>query len=371
MNHNDIANAYIRRLILPSSPEAPLWNRESQLFGKPMKWNYVDACMIKALTMLYDVTADSVLLSYADGFMRAFVDGNGDIPTFSPTDYNLDNINGGKVLLYLYKKTGDERYILACDRLFNEQLSRQPRLECGNFWHKVIYPYQIWLDGIYMALPFMAEYGIEKNKPELLSDIRMQLENVRDIMRDRITGLYFHGYDESRTMEWADPKTGLSHEFWLRAMGWLSAALADLYELVPDVKTGEMLAELLEALAACQESSGMYCQLPARNGMEGNYNETSGTLLYSYSALKAYRLGISGNDVKTSGERALTAVSRYHIKVDEDGIPYLGNICLMAGLGGAAARDGSVGYYLSEQTVVNDGKGIAPYLMAYSELLRG
>lgn len=371
MNHFDTAEAYISRMILPSCPEAPLWNRESQIFGKPMKWNYIDNCMIKAVTMLYEVTGRGELLSYADGFMKAFVDEKGNIPTYAPADYNLDNINGGRVLMYLSEKTGDRRYELASRRLYDEQLSRQPRLSCGNFWHKGIYPSQIWLDGTYMALPFMAEYGIRESKPGLTDDVRAQLANVRSIMRDRDTGLYYHGYDECRAMEWADPKTGLSQEFWLRAMGWLCAALADVYAIAPDTETGEMLAELLDALRACQDDSGMFLQLPARAAMDGNYQETSGTLLYSYSALRAYRLGLAGSETRASGEKAFMAVTDRYITLGADGVPELSNICLMAGLGGAARRDGSARYYLSEQKVVNDAKGIAPYLMAYAELLKG
>ena len=370
MNHIDTANSYISRMILPSSPECPLWNRESQIFSKPMKWNYIDGCMIKAVTMLYDVTGDERLLSYADSFMKAFVDENGDIPTYSPADNNLDNINGGKVLIYLYKKTGDERYRKAYRMLFEKQLTAQPRLQCGNFWHKSIYPYQIWLDGTYMALPFMAEYSLEENIPEIMDDVKAQLRNVRDIMRDPETGLYYHGYDETRTMNWADSRTGLSHEFWLRAMGWLCAALADIYELSPCGETGEQLSQLLDALSGCQQDNGMFWQLPARNDIEGNYCETSGTLLYAYGALKSSRLGITGSEIRRSGEKAFNAVNDGFISMSDSGTPVLHNVCLMAGLGGAAGRDGSAQYYLSEPKVENDAKGIAPYLMAYAEMLK-
>ena len=370
MNHIDTANGYINKLILPSSPECPLWNRESQIFSKPMKWNYIDGCMIKAVTMLYEVTGDERLLSYADSFMKAFVDENGNIRNYSPADYNLDNINGGKVLIYLYKKTGDERYRQAYRMLYEKQLAVQPRLDCGNFWHKSIYPYQIWLDGTYMALPFMAEYSLAEDNPEIMDDVMAQLRNVSDIMRDPKTGLYYHGYDETRTMKWADRETGLSREFWMRAMGWLCAALADIYELSPDTETGQQLSQLLDAISGWQYDSGMFLQLPARKNMNGNYCETSGTLLYAYSALKASRLGVTGSDIRRSGEKAFAAVNEGYISMNGSGTPVLRNVCLMAGLGGAAGRDGSAEYYLSEPKVENDAKGIAPYLMAYAEMIK-
>ena len=370
MNHIDTANGYINKLILPSSPECPLWNRESQIFSKPMKWNYIDGCMIKAVTMLYEVTGDERLLSYADSFMKAFVDENGNIRNYSPADYNLDNINGGKVLIYLYKKTGDERYRQAYRMLYEKQLAVQPRLDCGNFWHKSIYPYQIWLDGAYMALPFMAEYSLAEDNPEIMDDVMAQLRNVNDIMRDPKTGLYYHGYDETRTMKWADRETGLSREFWMRAMGWLCAALADIYELSPDTETGQQLSQLLDAISGWQDDRGMFRQLPARKNMNGNYCETSGTLLYAYSALKASRLGVTGSDIRRSGEKALAAVNEGYISMNGSGTPVLRNVCLMAGLGGAAGRDGSAEYYLSEPKVENDAKGIAPYLMAYAEIIK-
>ena len=361
------AKKYIEELILPSDPLRPLWNRENLIFRKIPKWNYIDNCMMTALLTIYETSGDERLLAYAVRFIGAYMDSRGGIPTLCPDDFNLDNINGGKNLLRLARLTGREIYLTAAEELINGQLARQPRLACGNFWHKAIYPHQIWLDGTYMALPFMAEYGLLTCRPELIEDVCSQLRNIRKLMRDPVTGLYCHGYDETKSMNWADPETGLSQEFWLRAMGWMSAALADLAELVPEEPLfGEMLTDLLSSLSAAALEDGMLLQLPMHPEIEDNYPETSGTLLFAYSALKASRLGICGHELREAGSRALCTVTDKYITSDSQGIPVLGNICLMAGLG--PGRDGSAEYYLSEKIVENDAKGIAPFLMACNEL---
>ena len=360
---------YIQKLILPSEPLCPLWNRENFIFRKKPKWNYIDSCMITAVLRLYEYSGDRNLLDFAVSFTSAYVDENGDIPTMNREDFNLDNINGGKNLLSLYRITGNERWLKAAQNLA-DALSQQPRLDCGSFWHKAIYQRQIWLDGSYMAFPFMAEFAGISGNTALIDDIRCQLRNIRNLMHDSESGLYYHGYDETKSINWADPETGLSHEFWLRSMGWLCAALADLCEILPDEKEiSEMLAGLLDALSRHATPDGMLLQLPAHPELSGNYPETSGTLLFAYSALKAHRLGKAGEAVISAGEKALSAVTEKYLVVEEDDTPVLKNICLMAGLG--INRSGTAEYYLSEPVTENDAKGIAPLIMAYTELMKG
>ncbi len=360
--------AYLENLVLPSSPDSPGWNRESIIYGKQPKWNYIDACMIRAMLMLDEVMDDERLYSYAERFTDHYITSDGSIPTMKIEDYNLDNINGGKNLLALYRKTGSAKYMNAIDKLM-EQVTSQPRLECGNFWHKAVYPYQIWLDGIYMALPFIAEYAQMTDDLKLKDDVRFQLRNVHEIMYDTYSGLYYHGYDEKRDSTWADRVTGLSHEFWLRSIGWFCAALADMAEIVPDSSLiSDMLGGLLEAVFRTADDSGMLYQLPLHREISGNYPETSGTLLAAYAAIKSYRLGITGNSLKEAGEKAFSAVTDDFITFESSRVPIMRNICLTAGLGGD--RDGSVRYYLSEKMTYNDGKGIAPYLMTASELMK-
>jgi len=357
------AREYIERLVLSSDPLNPKWNRENFIFRKQPKWNYMDGCMIRALLMY----GGERYIAYAARFTDSYVDADGVIPTMNASDFNLDNICGGMNLIKLHELTGCERYRKAYERLYSGQLSVQPRLECGSFWHKAIYPNQMWLDGAYMALPFLASYGKLKGDRAIISDALSQVRNIRLIMRDEKTGLYFHGYSEDRKMFWADCETGLSKEFWLRSNGWLCAGLADLYEITWDCEVGEMLRELADSLSLCLTDEGMLLQLPARPEHEKNYPETSGTLLYAYGAMKGYRLGTLGKDSAELGKAALSAVTEKYTDRSGD-IPVLKNICLMGGLGGVENRDGSAEYYLSERIVENEAKGIAPYLMAAYEL---
>ncbi len=360
---------YIEKLILPSDTLCPMWNRENFIFRKKAKWNYIDSCMIRSLILLYENTNDSRLIDYVIKFTDTYVNENGSIPTMKSEDFNLDNINGGRNLIYLHRKTGIEKYRLAYEKIYSSQLEVQPRLYCGNYWHKDIYPYQLWLDGVYMALPFLAEYSSINSISDAHEDIINQLSNIQNIMKDEKTGLYYHGYDETRLMNWSDNETGLSSQFWLRSIGWLCAGLADLCELMPENRLCRtMLHDLVLSLEKHLLPDGMLMQLPARHDLEGNYPETSGTLLYAYSAMKSARLGINSLDSAKSGLRSLITITEKYIEFDND-MPILKNICLMGGLGGKQNRDGSAEYYLSERIVENDAKGIAPFLMAYNEFL--
>jgi len=371
-----IIKLYTEKLILASDPLFPLWNRENFMFSKQGKWNYIDNCIIRSVLMMYDLSRDVRLLDYTVRFNDCYVEDNGDIPSMNPLDYNLDNINGAKNLIALYKLTGNEKYRLAVDKLYAQQICSQPRLDCGNFYHKAIYPMQIWLDGSYMALPFLAEYAVQTKDNALLDDVKNQLENIIRLMRDSNTGLYYHGYEQSRITCWSDKTTGLSQEFWLRAMGWYASALADICEITQDYAPelselcAESLCSLINAVSQYITHEGMLCQLPAKPDLKDNYPETSGTLLFAYASLKAYRLGVGGENIKNTGIKLFSAVVDNYITFNTDNLPVLSNTCLVAGLGGSQNRDGSAEYYLSEPVVKNEAKGIAPLIMAYTELMR-
>lgn len=371
-NMDEIIDGFIENIVLKSTAENPLWNSENKVFSKVNRWNYIDACMIKAITKLYEIKGDESLFYFAKNYTDSFISEENTISSMNPEAYNLDNINGGKNLLYFYKKTTDEKYLEASKWIYENQLKKQPRLKCGNFWHKLIYPNQIWLDGIYMTMPFLAEYSELNQNKEMIDDIKCQLEMIRKYMKSEETGLYYHGYDEEKTTCWANKKTGLSSEYWLRSMGWLTAGLVDTYEITDntDLKnlTADMLGNLLESLIKYQDENGMFYQLPIKKRISGNYQETSGTALYTYSALKSYRLGICSEEIKNSGIKALNGIIENYIDMNGN-MPILKNICLVAGLGGEQNRDGSEQYYLNEPIVQNDAKGIAPFIMAYTEYI--
>ena len=368
-------NKYIDYLLENSKPQAPMWNIEKVLSGEPNKWNYIDGCMITAILSLYEMTGDEKYYNFAKDFVDYYVQEDGSISTYDPEEFNLDNVNTASNLFYLYDKTGDEKYRKAIE-LVRGQLERMPRTKEGNFWHKNIYPYQVWLDGMYMAQPFYMKYEMKFNKMKGCMDSIRQFENVEILMKDDNTGLYYHGYDESREMYWANPETGCSENFWLRALGWFSVALVETATAMTDVLYDEfryllrLLENLVEALIPYQDESGMFWQVVDHQGEEGNYLETSGTALIAYAILKGVRLGYLPDVYEKIGVKALEGIIDKYLSIDDEGNLELGGICLVAGLGGKTRRDGSTAYYYSEPVVKNEAKGVAPLLLAYIELLR-
>ena len=367
-------DAYIRRLVRESSPERTAWNMERVRQGKPAHWNYIDGCMLNALLTLSDITGEALFADFVETFVDSFVGEDGAIRTYDPSKYNLDDINEGRVLFPLYAKTKNEKYRLAADRLA-EQLKHQPRTLEGSFWHKRIYPDQVWLDGIYMAQPFRALYARELGNGDY-ADIVRQIETVRARMYDTEKGLYYHGYDASKTIFWADPVTGCSKSFWLRAMGWFATALADLLEIVDDpgarARLRPIFTELMEGVARyADEETGMYYQVVDQGGRAGNYLETSGSSMMAYAMLKGARLGVLGPEYAQLGRKTFDGILRRYFRAEGEDVE-LGGICLVAGLGPAddLRRDGSYEYYISEPVVKNDAKGVAPLVMCYTEVIR-
>lgn len=371
-----LLDEYIDYLMAHSDAEHPAWNLEMIRSGKSNKWNYIDGCMITGILELYEITGEARFLDFADRFLSGFVEENGHIRTYDPEEYSLDNVNPGKNLFTMYDLTGKEKYRKATERV-RSQLSTMPRTPEGNFWHKLIYPNQVWLDGIYMALPFYMEYEKRFDAQKDCQDICQQIANVEIRMRDPETGLYYHGYDASRKMYWADPDTGCSPNFWLRAEGWFILGLVDVLEIMKDlpmqaesVHLQHMLLDLAKALSKYQDPSGLWYQLIALPKLEGNYLETSGTALISAALLKAVRLGFLPESFRAVGEKAFYGIVDHRLTKNADGTPCVTGICLVAGLGGEQHRDGSVAYYLSEPVVQNDAKGVGPLLLAYTEMLR-
>ena len=368
-------DSYIDRLITQSSPDAPIWNIESIKGGKAPHWNYIDGCMITSLLEIEKITGEKKYFDFAESFIDYYIADDGKILGYNVEKYNLDDLNEGRVLFELYERTGKEKYLLAL-REQHRHLTEQPRTCTGNFWHKLIYPNQIWLDGIYMAQVFSALYA-RKFGGEDYSDIIKQIKNVRKYMFDGQKGLYYHGIDCSKSAFWADKETGLSRSFWLRSIGWFSVALADVIGIITDEEAKaemvEIFAELMNSIIAYRDSgSGMYWQVVDKGDAEGNYLETSGSCMIAYAQLKGARLGVLSDKHRELGRHTFDGVCEKYLTVSEDGELNLGGICLVAGLGpeNNRKRDGSFEYYISEPIVENDAKGVAPFVLAYTEILR-
>ena len=366
---------YIERLITESTPDLPIWNIESIRQGKKPHWNYIDGCMITSLLALCEITGEKKYFDFAESFIDYYVADDGSILGYDVEKYNLDDLNEGRVLFELYRKTGKEKYRLAIENQ-KKQLDGQPRTCTNNFWHKLIYPNQIWLDGIYMAQVFSTLYAKEYGGRDY-SDMLCQIENVNRYMQDEKSGLYYHGLDCSKSIFWADKESGLSKNFWLRSIGWYTVALVDIIEIIDDEDAKGRLVrifkDLMESVLAFRDKeSGLYWQVVDQPGREGNYLETSGSSMIAYAFIKGARLGVLSPEYRTLGKETFDGICQRYLKTNDQGELNLGGICLVAGLGpdNNRRRDGSYEYYISEPVVENDAKGVAPFLLCYTEILR-
>ena len=349
--------------------------REFADHPKPV-WNYEAGVTLLGAKGMYEVTGDPYYYDMIVRHMDHYILPDGTIRYLDVNERNLDRINSGKVLFYLYEKTEEPRYKKALDTLM-EMLSKHPRTSTGNFWHKEIYPYQIWLDGLYMALPFYLEYENRFNEKEHYNDIFFQMKSVRKLMYDDVTKLYYHAYDEKKVMIWCDKETGLSHNFWLRSIGWHLMALIDLYEISSEEvfeqhkQYADWFKEALRGVLPYQDpQSKLFYQLIALPDEPGNYLETSGTAMIAYSILKGVRLGVLHEEkYRPVGEEILSELLRQKL-VTDNGETHLRDICLVAGLGPRDERDGSIAYYLSEPIVSDEVKGVGATALAYGELLK-
>lgn len=372
---NSTLDHYISRLIKESKPDLPLWNIEAIKSGKKPAWNYIDGCMMSSLLDLYQRTNDAEYLEFVDSFVDYYVFDDGSIRGYSVDEFNLDNINEGRVLFDLYRLTGKEKYRLAIDTLY-QQIKTQPRTYQGNFWHKKIYPNQVWLDGLYMAQPFYAKYEVEFNNSKNIEDILTQFETVFKEMFNTKDRLYYHGYDASKTAFWCDKNTGLSQNYWLRSIGWYTIALVDVYSIIEDQNSKNrikaILAQTIEGVYThLDQDENMFYQVPNFPKKEGNYLETSGSAMIAYASLKGSRIGAIDSKYRELGLKVFQGITKKYLK-EIDGQLNLEGICLVAGLGpeNNLRRDGSYAYYISEPVVKNDAKGVGPLIMAYTEVLK-
>jgi unsaturated rhamnogalacturonyl hydrolase len=338
----------------------------------PPKWTYEYGVVLEGLEGVWLNTGDGRYFQFIQKGIDNFVEADGNIRTYNSGDYNLDNVLSGRSLLLLYKVTGQDKYRKAAALLRN-QLNTQPRTSDGGFWHKKIYPSQMWLDGLYMAEPFYAEYAATFNESNDFDDIAKQFVLMENHSRDVKTGLLYHGWDESKQQRWADPATGHSPNFWGRAMGWYAMALVDTLDYFPrqHPKRAELLAilnRLASAVLKYQDpQSGLWYQVIDKGKEKGNYLEASGSSMFVYALAKGYRNGYLPRSSFIAAERGYKGLINRYIKSSANGETNLEGTVSVAGLGGNPYRDGSYDYYLSEKVVTNDPKGIAAFLMASNE----
>lgn len=329
-------------------------------------WCYEDGCLYRGLALLHTATGEARWLHHLRRLVDAQIGPDGTLAGFSLADYNIDNILSGRALLYLHWETGEARYLAAADGLI-AQLRSHPRTRSGVYWHKQRYPWQVWLDGLYMGLPFQIEYGLHAGDGALVDDALVQLATALSLTRCPETGLHAHGYDESRQQAWADPVTGRSAAHWGRALGWLAMALVDVAELTGADAPKKAAAQLLDRIVALRIPGGLWLQVVDQPRLAGNFPETSASAMFVYAILKVRRLGIRDAGVMAD---LVGALCTYALEVQQGGRAVrMRDICEVAGLGRFKGRyrDGSAQYYVSERCVNDDPKGVGPLMAAMAE----
>jgi len=336
-------------------------------FRDEPKWEYTFGLVLKSIEKVWKATGDDQYLEYIDAYYDFMIEEDGTIKKYDITNFNIDRIAPGRPLFALYDETGKEKYKDAIEQL-RYHLKYQPRNHLGGFWHKHRYQWQMWLDGAYMGAPFYAEYNQRNGDYESFDDVALQLKLMFEYMRDPGTGLLYHGWDQSKTQSWANPETGLSPNFWGRAMGWYAMAIVDVLDYFPENHPQHddltiILEELVEALEKYQdEESGVWYQVVDQGDREGNYLEASASIMFTYAIKKGANEGYLDESYHDFAEEAFQGILDEFIEVDEDGLVSINHACAVAGLGGDPYRDGTYEYYVNERIQVNDTKATGPFI---------
>jgi unsaturated rhamnogalacturonyl hydrolase len=352
-----------------------LWKDSFLLEGdKTAKWRYDQGVILKGMEGLWNVTGNGAWFRYIQNSLDFYIQEDGSIKGYKPDEYNIDHLNNGKMVLVLYEVTGKEKYKKAADLLRN-QLRTHPRTSEGGFWHKKIYTGQMWLDGLYMGAPFYAAYARLFHEDSAFPDITRQFVLMEQKARDPKTGLLYHGWDETRTQQWADPKTGRSPNVWGRAMGWYGMALVDALDYYPTLNPGRdslirILNRLAEAVLKVQDpSSGVWYDILDKPKEKGNYREASASSMFVYTLAKAVRKGYLSPRYLAAARKGYAGLLKQFIKTNNGQTDLYGTVSV-SGLGGKPYRDGSFAYYVGEPVVVNDPKGMGAFINAAVEMER-
>lgn len=340
-------------------------------------WSYTNGLVLSAAIKVYEQTNNQKYYDYIYAYANDMIDSTGTIKTYSLESQNLDMIKSGDVLLYLYPKTKEERFLKAMQTL-DSQMESQPKTSDGGYWHKKRYPSQMWLDGLYMAEPFHIRYAkeyIENDaaKQKIYNDVVLQFDLIQKHSRDEKSGLLYHGWDESKEQKWANKETGNSQHFWSRGMGWYGMAMVDVLDFLPENHPGTeriitYLNQFAEAITKVQDESGLWWQVLDQGDREGNYLEATGTSMFTYAFAKGVRKGYLDKKYLEVANKAYDGLIKDLVSVEENGVVNLNKCCGVAGLGGNPYRDGSYEYYIGEIIRSNDPKGTGPFIMASLEL---
>lgn len=353
--------------------EMQRWPESWQLDFQPkLKWDYCHGLELQAMLDVYDRYGDEKIYEYALAYADTMVNADGTIKMYKREEFSLDRVNSGKFLFRIYEQTKDEKYKKAL-ALMRSQFEDHPRNEDGGFWHKKIYPNQVWLDGIYMGAPFYAEYAYRNNEVGAYQDIINQFLMAARHTYDPKTDLYKHACDVSRKEKWADPVTGQSRHSWGRALGWYAMAFVDALEFIPQHEAGRdsmviTLNKVAQQIKRLQdEKTGLWYQVLDRSGDEGNYLESSCSVMFVYTLFKAVRKGYVDPSYLAVAEKGYKGILDNFITTDDKGLISITKACAVAGLGGKNYRMGDYDYYINEKIRDNDPKAVGPFIMASLE----
>ncbi|SMO94240.1 glycoside hydrolase family 88/105 protein [Gracilimonas mengyeensis] len=344
-------------------------------FRDEPKWEYTFGLVLKSIERVHKATGDDKYLDYIDAYYDFMIEEDGTIKKYDVTRFNIDRVAPGRALFHLYDETGKEKYKDALEQL-RYHLKYQPRNHLDGFWHKLRYPWQMWLDGLYMGSPFYAEWGQRYDEYENFDDVALQAKLMFEYMRDPETGLLYHGWDQSKTQKWADPETGLSPNFWGRAMGWYGMAIVDILDYFPeDHPQRDDLIIILEKFAEAvvdfqDEESGVWYQVIDQGDREGNYLEASASIMFTYAIKKGANKGYLDEKYHEVAEEAWQGILDEFIEVEDNGLVNIHHVCAVAGLGGDPYRDASYEYYVNERIQVNDTKATGPFIKLSLEMDR-
>lgn len=342
-------------------------------FQSGLKWDYCHGLELQAMLDVYDTYGGKEIFDYALAYADTMVQSSGAILTYRLEEYNIDRLNTGKYLFRIFDQTKDLKYEKAI-KLLRSQLDTHPRNEDGGFWHKQIYPNQMWLDGVYMGAPFYAEYAFRYSRPQDYADVVKQFLLAAKHTYDPATGLYRHAVDVSRKERWADPATGQSAHSWGRAMGWYAMAFVDALDFIPKHEAGRdsmlvVFNHIAGQLKRIQDTkTGLWYQVLDRGGDAGNYIEATCSSMFVYALFKAVRMGYIDKSYVDVALKGYKGILDNLIEVDPNGLVSITQCCAVAGLGGKVYRSGTYEYYLSEPVRSNDPKAVGPFIMASLEV---
>jgi len=339
------------------------------------RWTYEQGVVLKGIEGVWMQTGDKKYFKYIQNYMDGLIADDGTIKGYKKDDFTLDNIMCGRLAMLLYNVTEKPKYYKAAV-LLRDQLKDQPRTADGGFWHKKKYTNQMWLDGLYMAEPFYAEYAYAFHEDTDYNDIAKQFILIEQHARDPKTGLLYHAWDQSRAEKWADPKTGLSQNVWGRADGWYAMALVDVLDKFPasNPNRAKLLAILNRLAIAIQKyqdpKTGLWYEVMDKANETGNYPEASASCMFVYALAKGAREGYLPSSYLAIAKKGYQGILDKFITTDASGQVNLNGTVSVGGLGGKPYRDGSYKYYLSEKVMQNDPKGIGAFIQASVEIER-